>query len=276
MDRRRAEADDTGGAAVKAWRLLAGLFLGGSLVLAVWATGLVLPPESVARRVAAWSAVYPGPVGEAEVDPIECAPLQRVRIYLVCTDECRGVRRLVAVRGLVVTPLANLNRIPPEDLKVTRGRINAVITGERLRLDIEGAREMIGCFMRIEGLEPALVLSEGGLEDVTTARASGEEAMRRLEESFDDPQPLARVAFEEWPDGFQAVFLYWDTSRAGAPVLRLTIDMSGAGELRAMRAIQVVPLAPRPGAASEPGGAAEPGASAGPGAAAGADRPGPP
>jgi hypothetical protein len=250
---------------VKIGRLIAGLFLGLCLVLAVWAARVVPPPESVARRVAAWSAVYPGPVGEAEVDPIACAPLPRVRIYLVCTDDCRGVRRLVAVRGLVATPLANLNRTPPEDLKVTRGRINAVITGERLRLDAEGAREMIGCYMRIEGLDPALVLSEGGLEDVTAARATGDAAMRRLEESFDDPRPLARVVIEERPGGYQAVFLYWDTSRAGEPVLRLTIDMSDAGELRAMRAVQVAPPAAQPGAAAGPGSETEPGSPAVPG-----------
>lgn len=238
---------------MRTWRLIAGLFLGLCLVLTVWATGLVLPPESLARRVAAWSAVYPGPVGEAEVDPIACAPLPRVRIYLVCTSDCRAVRRLVAVRGLAATLLANLNRTPPEDLKLTRGRINAVITGERLRLDVEQAREMLGCYMRIEGLDPALVLSEGGLEDVKAARAAGDDAMRRLEEGFDEQHPLDRIRIEERPGGFQAVFLYWDTDRAGAPVLRLSIDMSVAGELRTMRAIQVDPLAPRPGAAAEPG-----------------------
>jgi hypothetical protein len=241
------EADDARRVEVRTWRLIAGLFLGLCLVLTVWASGLVLPPESVARRVAAWSAVYPGPVGEAEIDPIACAPLARVRIYLVCTGGCRGVRRLVAVRGLLATLLANLNRTPPEDLKVTRGRINAVITGERLRLDVEQAREMIGCYMRIEGLDPALVLSEGGLEDVRAARAAGDDAMRRLMETFDEPRPLERVQIEERPGGFQAVFLYWDTERPAAPVLRLTIDMSVAGELRAMRAIQVEPLAPPPG-----------------------------
>jgi hypothetical protein len=158
---------------------------------------------------------------------------------------------------LVATLLANLNRTPAEDLKVTRGRINAVIAGEHLRLDVEGARAMIGCYMRIEGLDPALVMSDGGLEDVKTARAAGDEAMRRLEETFDEEHPLDRVLIEERPGGFQAVFLYWDTERAAAPVLRLTIDMSVAGELRAMRAIQVDPLAPRPGAGAEPGAAIE-------------------
>jgi hypothetical protein len=249
--------------------VIAGLFLGGCLVLAAWGTGFVSPPAQLARRAAAWSAVYPGPVGEAEVDPIDCAPLPRVRIYLVCTADCRGVRRLMAVRGLVATPLANLNRTPPEDLKVTRGRINAVITGERLRLDLEGAREMIGCYMRIEGLDPALVLSEDGLEDVTAARAAGDEAMRRLEEGFDDPHPLGRVRIEARPGGYQAVFLYWDTSRAGAPVLRLTIDMSEAGELHAMRAVQVEPLATQPGSAARPGSATEPGTGSEPGTESG-------
>jgi len=263
---------------VRTWRLIAGLFLGLCLVLAIWGTGLVLPPEPVARRIAVWSAVYPGPVGEAEVDPMACAPLPRVRIYLVCTGDCRGVRRLVAVRGLAATLLANLNRTPPEDLKVTRGRINAVITGERLRLDAEGARQMIGCYMRIEGLDPALVLSQGGLEDVKAARAAGDEPMRRLMESFDEEHPLDRVRIEGRPGGFLAVFLYWDIERAGAPVLRLTIDMSVAGELRAMRAIQVDPLAPRPGAAAGPGAATEPGAAIEPDTTGepGGDVPGPP
>ena len=250
---------------MKLGRLIAGLLLGVCLVLAAWAAGFVRPPETLARRVAAWSAVYPGPVGEAEVDPIDCAPLPGVRIYLVCTADCRGVRRLVAVRGLVATPLANLNRTPPEDLKITRGRINAVITGERLHLDLDGAREMIGCYLRIEGLDPALVLSEGGLEDVTDARAAGDEAMRRLEESFDNPQPLERIRIEARPGGYQAVFLYWDTSRAGEPVLRLTIDMSDAGELRAMRAVQVAPLEARPGSAAGSGAATGPGTAVEPG-----------
>jgi hypothetical protein len=236
---------------VRIWRLLAGLFLGACLVLGVWASGLVLPPESVARRVAAWSAVYPGPVGEAEIDRIECAPMERVRIYLVCTADCTGVRRLVAVRGLVATLLANLNRTPSEDLKVTRGRINAVIAAQRLRLDGDGAREMIGCYMRIEGLDPALLLSEGGLEDVNAARAGGEAAVRRLSDTLNDPHTLDRIQIDDAPGGFRAGFLYWDTSRSGDPVLRVTIEMTRAGELRAMRAIQVEPHATPPAAAGE-------------------------
>ena len=238
------------------WRLIAGLFLGVCLVIAVWASGLVLPPESLARRVAAFSAVYPGPVGEAEVDRIDCPPMPRVRFYLVCTADCTRVRRLMAVRGLAATLLANLNRTPPEDLKVTRGRINAVIAGERLRLDRDGAREMIGCYMRIEGLDPARVLSEGGLQDVNEARSAGEAAVRRLADSLDDTDTLARIEIEDAPDGFRAGFLYWETARAGDPVLRISLEMSGDGVLRAMRATQLV--APKEPPAGE-GGAPEPG-----------------
>jgi hypothetical protein len=222
-------------------RLLAGILLGLAVVTVTWYEDWVRPPEAVARRVAAFAATYPGPVGEAALDPIECPPLPRLRVYLVCTESCNGVRRLIAVKGLQADLLANLNRTPPESLETTRHRINAVIGREGVRLDVDGAREMIGFFLRLEGLRPQLLLPTGGAEDVEAARAAGDDAMQRLAESLDTPGAMSRVHVEESREGFGAEMLYWDTWRAGRPVLRLRVRVARDGQLRELSAMQPAP-----------------------------------
>lgn len=222
-------------------RILLGVLLGAVLVFAAWFGGWVEPPETLARRVAAWSAVYSGPVGEAEVEAIDCPPLARVRLYLVCTLGCQGVWRIVLVKGLRPTLLANLGRIPAEDAAATRRRINAAVGREALRLDADGAREMVACYLRLEGLTPGLVLPEGGLEAVEAARADGEEAMRSYALGLADERAAARIPIQPTAEGFESTLLYWDTFREGHPVVRLRFRLARDGQVRAMIA---EPLAP--------------------------------
>jgi hypothetical protein len=222
-------------------RILSGVLLGAVLVGAVWFGGWVEPPEALSRSVAAWAAVYPGPVGEAEVTRIDCPPLERVRLYLVCTGGCQDVWRIVLVKGLQPTLLANLGRIPSEDLATTRRRINAAVGREALRLDAGGAREMIACYLRIEGFTPGLVLPEGGLEAVEAARAQGEEAMRSYALGLADPEAAARIPITPTAEGFESKLLYWDTFREGHPVLQITLRLARDGQVRAMMAEPVSP-----------------------------------
>lgn len=222
-------------------RLLVGVLLGAVLVGSVWFGGLIEPPEPLARTVAAWAAIYPGPVGEAEIEPIPCPPLARVRLYVVCTHGCEEVWRLILVKGLQATMLANLGRIPAEDLATTRHRINAAVGREALRLDLEGAREMVGCYLRLDGLEPGLVLPDGGFEAVEAARAEGEEAMRAYAIGLADAGAVARIPIEATTEGFESVMLYWDTVRDGHPVLRLRMRLARDGQVRLMKAEPMTP-----------------------------------
>jgi hypothetical protein len=218
-----------------------GVLLGAVLVGSAWFGGWVEPPEALARRVAAWAGVYPGPVGEAEVERIDCPPLERVRLYVVCTRGCEDVWRIILVKGLQATLLANLGRIPAEDLATTRRRINAAVGREALRLDPEGARAMVGCYLRLEGLEPGLVLPEGGLEAVEAARAEGEEAMRAYAISLADEGAVARIPIASTAEGFESAMLYWDTFREGHPVLRLRVRLARDGQVREMSAEPLTP-----------------------------------
>jgi len=222
-------------------RLLLGVMLGAVLVGSAWFGGWIEPPEPLARRVAVWAAIYPGPVGEAEVEPIPCPPLERVRLYVVCTKGCEDVWRLILVKGLQATMLANLGRIPAEDLATTRRRMNAAVGREALRLDPEGARAMVGCYLRLEGLEPGLVLPEGGFEAVQAARAEGEEAMRAYAIGLADAGAVARIPIEPTAAGFESVMLYWDTFRDGHPVLRITMRLARDGQMREMSAEPLTP-----------------------------------
>jgi hypothetical protein len=238
---------------MKLSRLLTGITLGALLVGATWWGGWVLPPESLARRLAVVAAVYPGPVGEAQVERIECPPLRRLRFYVVCTQDCDGVWRLIMVKGLQPALLINPGRTPPEPISITRHRINAAIGREALRLDADGAREMVACFLRFEGLHPELVLTEAELPLVSEARDEGEDAMRRLAESLDDPLAARRIAVEATSEGYLSDLFYWDTWRIGAPVLRMRIGLAPGGQLRLFQVTQP----------AEPG-ATEPGATEGP------------
>jgi len=217
-------------------RLVAGALLGVVAVALLWGLGIVQPPESVSRRIAVFAAAYPGHVAAAEAERISCPPLARLRFYVVCTEGCEGVWRIVGVRGLDAENLANLNRLPPESSDEVRLRTNEAIARERLRLDAEGARQMIGCYLRLEGLRPELLLREADREAVERARASGEEAMASVAEALDDPEALARVAVAPAADGFAARACYWDTEREGRPVLDLAWTLARDGRILAFEA----------------------------------------
>ena len=66
---------------------------------------------------------------------------------------------IVGVRGLLPKNLANLGRVPAQPAEESRSRINAAVAAEGLHLDGDAAREMIGCYLRLEGFLPELVLS---------------------------------------------------------------------------------------------------------------------
>ena len=217
-------------------RLLAGVVLGLLLVAGLWYGGWVPPPEGLSRRMAVLHAAFPGALREAEVERIDCPPLRRLRLYVVCTRGCEGLWRLVLVKGLQATTIANLSGTPPEPTNITRQRMNAAVGREALRLDLTQAREMIACYLRLDGLHPELVLPEGGIEAVEEARREGEAAMRRLEESLDERAASRRIAIEEVPQGYAADLLYWDVWREGSPVLRLRLDLARDGQLRGARA----------------------------------------
>lgn len=209
------------------------------LVGAAWFGGWVLPPEGLSRWVAKFVSVYPRSSREAQVAPIECLPLKRLRLYTVCTRDCQEVWRVVLVKGLQVTTLANLGRIPPETVAVTRRRINMAVGREALHLDEEGAREMIACYLRLDGLPPELVLSDGGERQVAEARATGEEAMRALAERLDDGHSSERIPIERTPQGFESEMTYWDIHRAGQPVLKIAVAIARDGQIRGVRASQM-------------------------------------
>jgi hypothetical protein len=194
------------------------------------------PPEELSRRMAILHATFPGASGDAEASLIECPPLKRLRLYVVCTSDCEGAWRLVVVKGLRATTLANLRRSPPEPQSITRQRINAAVGREAMRIDAEGARELAACYLRLDGLRPELLLPEGGLAAVEEARREGEDAMRRLAESLEVREAARRIRIEEGRQGFEAEMLYWDTWREGRPVLRLRMGLARDGQLRGLRA----------------------------------------
>jgi hypothetical protein len=230
---------------VKISRLLSGVVLGLALMGGVWYGGWVPPPEGLSRRMAVFHATFPGALRDAEVERIDCPPLRRLRLYVVCTRGCEGVWRLVLVKGLRATTLANLSGSPPEPSSITRQRMNAAVGREALRLTPTQAREMIACYLRLDGLYPELVLPEGGLEAVEEARRLGEAAMQSLEERLNDQAASGRIAIEEVAQGYEADMLYWDTRREGSPVLRLRLDLARDGQMRGARA-WLMPEATRP------------------------------
>jgi hypothetical protein len=208
----------------------------------------VQPPQALQRRLAAFEAVYPGPVGEAKVIPIPCPLLKRVRFYQVCTAECRDVSRLVAVKGLRTWFLVNLSRIPSESLAITRGRINHVVGREGLHLDEAGVRRMSEFYLRLEGLFPELVVSQGEAEQIDATRDAGYEALGNLMDRITDDADatgandadrggVERIDVDRRPDGFEATMLYWDTSRAEAPLMRLRLRLAPDGQVRDLRGV---------------------------------------
>ncbi len=213
----------------------AGALLALLVVALTWCTGLAAPPESLSRTIAALSAVYPGSIGAAEVDRIPCPPLDRLRLYVVCTAACAETWVIVGVRGLWPENLANPGRIPSQPVEESRSRINAAVAAEGLSLDRDSAREMIGCYLRLEGFLPELVLTPAALVALE-ASLGDEEKMGRLAEDLDSPDALTRIDPGEWEDGFKAGLFYWDTARPGRPVLELEFELEANGVLRALRA----------------------------------------
>lgn len=222
---------------MRALRLAAG---GGLVILGLvllWGLGIVQPPEGITRRLAAFQAVFPGRWTDAEVERIPCPPLLRLRLYVVCTEGCDGTWKVVGTRGLVVAPIVNLNRLPLEPAEETRRRLNREVAREALRLDAGGAAEMIGCYLRLEGLHPELILTDAALAAVDLARSDPrpEEAMLGIASSLDDPEALSRLHVAETPGGFESSFDYWDTGSAGRPVLRMEYRLRRDGALLDVR-----------------------------------------
>ena len=215
--------------------MILGACLAGLVVLALWIAGILSPPEGLRRRVVAFVSVYPGSVSSAEVERVECGPLRERRFYVACTKGCEGEWRLTGVTGLRVETLRNQNRIPGEDAAEVRERINRFIAREGMNLDAVGARSMIACHMRLAGLYPELILSARDLDALDLARGD-EGAMRRLDESL-DRAVLETMSLREVGEAFEADFHYWDTGRAGKPVLDVTYRISRDGRLLDVRAL---------------------------------------
>ncbi|HET8947571.1 MAG TPA: hypothetical protein VFQ07_11370 [Candidatus Polarisedimenticolia bacterium] len=217
-------------------RLLTGILLGAMLLGCFWFAGWLTPPESLQRRVALWAALYPLPTTGADVELVPCEPLPRVRFYILCTENCEGVWRIVAVKGLEVMPLANPARIPPESVTATRRRINEVVRAERIRPDDDQARRLVVFYLRLEGLAPARLLDEADRLAVEETRPQGEEALHDLADRIAEGDPLARIPIDRTDTGMDVNLLYWDTGRAGWPVLELRFRLAANGEVREVKA----------------------------------------
>ncbi len=215
--------------------LLAGAFVAAGVLVALWDADLVDPPESMTRTIAALSALYPQSIHDAAIERIPCPPLRRLRLYVVCTAGCQDTWVIVGVRGLRPDNLANPGRIPPQPVEESRRRIAAAVAAEKLSLDRQEAREMIGCYLRLEGLLPELVLTPADVVALEAVRDS-EDEMKRLAEGLDAPDALSRIVPEEVADGFRADLLYWDTARPGRPVLEMRFELDTNGVVRSLEA----------------------------------------
>lgn len=215
--------------------ILGGLLLGVGILALAWGTGLADPPEPVTRGIATFTAVFPEPMRAAMVERIPCPPLPRLRLYVVCTRGCEGTWKVIGTRGLRATTLANYGRLPKEPIDDRRRAIAAAVSRERLRLDERTARQMIGCYLLLEGLRPDLILTGDHLDRLR--RTGGdEEAMRRLAESLEDPQAASRLAIRREDNGYASRFFYWRTAEPGRPVVELEIRLWEDGALRSLEA----------------------------------------
>jgi len=219
----------------------AGLAAGALLALlgvgALWATALVDPPESVSRELALLSSLYPESSRGAQIERIPCRPLRHLRLYVVCTGGCEETWVIVGVRGLWAENLANPGRIPPQPLEESRSRIAAAVARDGLNLDRDASREMIACYLTIDGLLPTLVL--GPLDRVALEQTrDSEEKMQALAQSLDTNDAVSRIDAVEYDDGFRARTSYWDTSTYGRPVLEIDWDVARNGVLRSLEVIE--------------------------------------
>ena len=211
-------------------RVLFGAVLGLLLLGILWFGAILQPPESLSRRAAAWVAIFPADGGQAIIERIPCPVLRKLRFYVVCTNDCESIWRIVGVRGLQPRILADLARIPSERPGVARRRINAAVAREKLTLDREEAREMIGCYMRLDGLEPALILPAGGRATVEAVRGS-EDAMLDLARDLGHPEALSRLHIRASAGGFDTRFEYWDTTHSGQPVVQIDVRIARDGQM---------------------------------------------
>jgi len=118
---------------VRLLRVAAGAGIAAFGLVVLWAIGLAPVPEGVTRRLSAFEAVFPGRWTGAEVERIACPPLSGLRLYVVCTDGCDGIWKVIGVRGFRTLALVNLNRMPPEPTEEVRRRFNREIAKEALR-----------------------------------------------------------------------------------------------------------------------------------------------
>jgi hypothetical protein len=213
-------------------RVLFGALLGFLLLGILWFGAMLQPPEDLSRRAAIWAAGAAGDGGPAAAERIPCPVLTKLRFFVVCTDDCETIWRIVGVWGLQPQVLADLGRIPPEQPGVARRRINTAVAREGLNLKDAGAREMIGCYMRLDGLDPSLILPTGGRAGVASARGS-DRAMLDLENRLKHPAALSRLEVNESEGEFETRFEYWDTSSPGWPVVGITVRVAGDGRLLA-------------------------------------------
>lgn len=215
-------------------RLALGGLLGAVVVAGAWAFGWVDAPESVVRRVVIFSTLYPVPRDDVSLRAIECPPLRPARLFVVCTQGCDAISRIVLLRGLQATLLVDQGRLPPESESVARQRINTVIRAQHLTLDLASAREMIACYLRMEGYSPDLVLPPDGESAVEAAREAGPGALDALVDRLEASRTLERIEVRAAGDGFEGTMLYWDTAGQGNPILRLGIRLGRNGEVRAV------------------------------------------
>jgi len=209
---------------------LFGAGLGLLLVGILWFGAILQPPEQLSRHAAIWAAGATGDRGPANADRIPCPLLKKLRFFVVCTDDCESIWRIVGVWGLQPRVLSDPGRVPPEREGVARRRINTAIVREGLTLDLEKAHEMIGCYMRLEGLEPELILPVGGRADVTRARANNE-AMSDLYHQLDHPEALSRLDVSESGGEFVTRFEYLDASIPGWPVVGINVRIAADGRM---------------------------------------------
>lgn len=215
--------------------VVAGAVLALVAVVFLWGAGIAPPPEGLSRTIAVLSALYPNPLRGAEIERIPCPPLEDLRLYVVCTAGCAETWVIVGVRGLLPENLANPGRIPPQPVEESRRRINAAVAAEGLHLDAGGAREMVGCYLRLEGFLPELVLTPEALVALEAVYGD-EEKMRLLAEGLDSPDAVSRIEPEATEEGFRTRLLYWDTARPGRPVLELDFALDDRGVLRSLQA----------------------------------------
>lgn len=214
--------------------MLAGAALAAGAVMVLWMSGLVPTPESISRRLAALVAVYPGPWRQAEVARIPCPVLGRLRLYVVCTEGCDGVWTIVGVRGLRAVPLASPGRTQTEPPEETRRRLNQVVSREGLRLDADGARQMIACYLAIDGLSSGLILDPTDLAALEEARGD-DDRMHELADSLEDAGEPSRIPIVETEGGFESRFLYWNIDSAERPVVEIDYLLARDGTVGALR-----------------------------------------